>query len=458
MRRGSVIGARGWRAPMPRPNATHRIAPMRIDTFAALRHRDYRVFFIGQLITVIGRNMRMVAVGWLVYELTNSRFMLGAVSAIGSLPMLLLPSIGGAVADRLNKRRMLIVVEALSAVPPLLLAFLVWTGSAQVWQVAVLSCLGGILHAFEMPTRHSFVIEMVGRDDLMNAIALNSTLFSGARAIGPAVAGLLIDAFDSTAPCFLITGLGFSAIIIALALTRVRERKPGKPQPLAASLVEGLRYARSRRIVSGVLGILIVLMVFAASYSVLLPVFAKDIFGAGPRGLGFLTTSAGIGALIGALIVASLARVRKRVPLLFGGVLGYSIALFCFSFVQRFSAGAGLLVFVGLASMCCTPTANTILQTSVPDEMRGRIMGLYAMSVAGMRPLGSFTMGTLAEWFDAPEAIRIGACICGACGVGLFIVGWRRGWLAREVVAVESRPPPVLDALGAASEDLPRGR
>ncbi|MGD8239890.1 MAG: MFS transporter, partial [Armatimonadota bacterium] len=359
-----------------------------------------------------------------------------------------------------NKRRMLIVVESLSAVPPLVLAYLVWTDTWLIWPVvAALSFVGGVCHAFEMPTRHSFIIDMVGRKDLMNAIALNSTLFSSARVLGPAAAGYIIDAFASTAPCFLITGLGFSAIIIALALTRVQERGPAEPQRLAASFVDGFRYARSRRIVFGTLAVLVMLMLFAASYSVLLPVFAKDVFDRGPRGLGLLTTAAGVGAVIGALTVASLlSTIRKPVPLLFAGIIAYGAGLFCFSFMDRFSGGMALLVLVGWASMWCTPTANSILQTSVPDEVRGRIMGLYAMCVAGMRPLGSITVGALAQWLGAQATVRIGACVCGACGVVLLLVGWRRGWLARELEPAETLERPALDALPSAAESIPRGK
>ena len=199
-------------------------------------------------------------------------------------------------------------------------------------------------------------------------------------------------------------------------------------------------------------------MIFAASYSVLLPVFARDIFKVGPQGLGFLTTSAGIGAVIGALIAASVASVRERVPILFAGMLGYATGLLCFSFVGDFAPAMGLLIAVGVASMCCTPVANGIIQTSVPDEVRGRVMGLYAMSVAGMRPVGSFTLGTLAEWLNAPAAIRIGACVCAAYGIGLLIVGWRRGWITREIAAIEAPEQPVLDALPSASEHLPRSK
>jgi len=322
---------RGARPARPCRDASRNVrsGPMSIGTFAALRHRDYRLFFVGQLITVIGRNMRMVAAGWLVYDLTGDPFLLGLVSGLGSLPMFVLPTFAGAIADRLNKRRMLLVVEVISAIPPLVLAYLVWTGTVQVWQVAALSFVSGVTHAFEMPTRHSFVIDMVGRKDLMNAIALNSTLFSSARVIGPAIAGFVIDAFNSTAPCFLITGIGFSAIIIALVMVRVDGRESKIPQDRDSTIVDGVRhtwfrrivsgivsivnsvvdavrYACSRRIVIGTLGVLIMVMVFAASYSVLLPVFARDIFHRGARELGFLTTSAGLGAVFGALTVASL--------------------------------------------------------------------------------------------------------------------------------------------------------
>ncbi len=432
---------------------------MRNSTFSAFRHRNYRVFFIGQLITVVGRNMRMVAAGWLVYDLTRDPFLLGIVSALASLPMLVLPTFAGAIADRVNKRRMLIVVEVISAVPPLILAYLVWTGTVEVWQVAVLSFLGGVTHAFEMPTRHSFVIDMVGRDDLMNAIALNSTLFSSARVLGPAMAGFVIDAFDSTAPCFLMTGIGFSAIIIALVMTRVEERKPAKPQSVVSSVLEGFRYACSRRILCGTLGTLILVMVFAASYSVLLPVFARDIFDGGARELGFLTTSAGVGAVIGALTVASLlSRFRRPVPLLFSGMVGYGAGLLCFSFMERFSTGMAVLVVVGWASMWCTPAANSIIQTNVPDEMRGRMMGLYAMCVAGMRPLGSFTVGALARWLDTQGAIRFGACVSVVCGLVLLLVGWRRGWLSREMKPPETPDQPVMDTLPSAGESIPRAK
>ncbi len=394
-------------------------------TFAALRHRNYRLFFAGQFVSLIGSWMQQLALAWLVYQLTNSALLLGIISGIGALPTALLALVGGAVADRASKRHILLTTQSAAMLLAFLLAGLTGAGWIRPWQVAVLAVGSGTVLAFDLPARQAFVVEMVGREDLMNAIALNSSIFNSARIIGPAVAGVLVAKLGP-AWCFAINGVSFFAVIISLLLMRFpRQETARRATGVVAHTVEGLRYVRGNRLVLGLAALLAVFSVFGWSYTLLLPVFARDLLRVGPQGLGYLTTSTGVGALIGALTVASLGSYPHRQRVLFAGGLLVSGAAAAFAFSPSLHLSMALLALAGLGGVSMMSTANTLIQLSVPDEMRGRVMGLWALVFAGSTPLGNVQAGALAQYLSAPIAVVIGAGLTLVATVGAM-VGWAR--------------------------------
>jgi len=394
-------------------------------TFAALRHRNYRLFFGGQLVSVTGTWMQITALSWLTYQLTHSPFLLGLIGALGSLPMLVFAIPGGVLADRLEKRRIILFTQSSAMVLAFVLAALTGLQWIRVWHIALLAALGGAVMACDMPARQAFVIEMVERRDLMNAIALNSSIFNGARAIGPAIAGALVASVGA-AWCFFINGLSFVAVLIGLLLMRfpARPRREITTSPLADA-VGGLRYLRTNSTVMGLAALLGAISMFGWSYAVLMPVFARDVLHMGPQGLGYLMAATGVGALIGALTVASLS--GYPLPrLLFGGAFTMAAALLGFSFSHTFALSLVLLAGAGFGGVMFMATANTAFQTSVPDEVRGRIMGVWGIVFAGSAPLGSLQAGTLAQYLGAPAAVRIGACVAAGATITALVALRRR--------------------------------
>jgi MFS family permease len=405
------------------PDAAHRRARLP-RTFAALRHRNYRLFFAGQLVSLTGTWMQNMALPWLVYDLTKSAFLLGLISSLGMLPMLLFAIPGGVLADRVSKRRILLTTQSCAMLFAFVLSLLTLAHWIHVWHIAALALLGGIVFAFDMPARQAFVVEMADRRDLMNAIALNSSIFNSARIFGPAVAGVLVA---SIGPgwCFFVNGWTFVAVLIGLLLMRFPPQAPRHfdTTPLADA-IGGLRYLRSNATVMNLAVLLAVMTLFGWSYAVLMPVFATTVLGAGARGLGYLMTANGVGALIGALTVATLAG-RPNPRMLFAGALLLVAALIGFSFSRSLPLSLFLLALVGLGGIAFMSTANSTFQLSVPDEVRGRIMGVWGLVMAGTGPIGSLQIGALAEYLGAPNAVLIGACITGV-GTLVALVAWQR--------------------------------
>jgi MFS family permease len=386
-------------------------------TFAALRHPSYRLFFAGQLVSLIGTWMQSVAQGWLVFQLTGSALYLGVVAAAGQAPVLALSLVGGVVADRIPKRRLLIATQSTMAVVALALGTLVALGVVRPWHVAVFAALSGIANAFDMPARQAFVVEMVGQGELMNAIALNSSVFHAARIIGPSVAGLLVASVGMAA-CYFINGLSFVAVIAALALMRLtaapRARDAGG---VWARLVEGVRYVARDRLVGGVMILIACFSLFGLPYTVLMPVFARDILHAGPQGLGGLYAAAGVGALGGSLVLATFSKTRRRALVLIGGVLLFAAALSGFALSRRLPLSLALLAVSGGAGVTFMSSCNTTVQASVPDALRGRVMGIYSLMFMGLVPFGALQAGAVAERFGAPLALGAGALVCAAATV-----------------------------------------
>jgi len=383
------------------------------STFTSLRHPNFRLFFVGQFISFIGVWMQSVAQSWLVYELTHSRLLLGLVSALASLPILAFSLYGGTLADRIDKRKLLLSTQSSAMVMAWLLGILVAFDWIRIWHIFLLATLLGLDTAIDTPTRQSFIFEMVGKEDLTNAIALNSTIFNASRVIGPALAGLLISAVGLSS-CFFLNGLTYVAILAALFSMRfeVRDRRPKSKSSVREGLSEVVRYASLHPPIRSLLLLLGIISIFALQYVVMMPVFAKDILGGGPKTLGALMTAIGVGALSGALNLASYGNRRGRTIILLLGAIFFLISLFLFTFSTSLYLSLFLLVLVGFFMITFLATANTLLQITVSNELRGRIMGFFVMALLGMVPLGSLQLGFLAQHLGAPWAIRAGIAIC----------------------------------------------
>ena len=392
----------------------------------ALNHRDYRLFFAGQLVSLIGTWMQRVAQAWLVLELTNSPFKLGLINALQSAPMLCLAVFAGALADRLPKRRVLIGTQTALMTQAFVLAGLVWSGAAQYWHVALLAIGYGLANTLDMPTRQAFVVEMASKEDLPNAIALNSSMVSAARMVGPAVAGLLVDRYG-VASAFGLNGLSFVAVICALAAMRAE----GLPEPAQGTSVRediwaGLRYAAQTPLVALTLSLLSTVGLFVINHNVLVPLLARDVLHEGAHGFGLLMAAVGVGAIGGALAVATRGTGRPPLSRLIGTAAFASGLTVLLAVIQHFWAAMLVLTLVGLAQIVFLASCNTLLQLVVPDRMRGRIMSLYAFVWVGVTPLGSLFVGTIADWFGVAAAYALGG------GMALAIIGsltllWRHG-------------------------------
>lgn len=391
---------------------------------ATLRHRNFRLFWTGQLISVTGTWMHQAAQGWLVFKLTDSPFFLGLAGMAASAPILLFTLAGGVLADRYSKKNIMLLSNTVIMFLALVLAVLVAAGVVNVWHVLMLTFLIGSMNAFEIPSRQSFIIELVGREDLLNGIALNSSAFHAARMIGPAIAGLLIGAFG-LAPCFFINAISFIAVIIALLKMRIisEEVNPAARAGMRKSFLEGLRYILHSPDISALLIAAGIVSFFGFPYISFLPVYARDILKTGATGLGVLMGCAGAGAFTGAVGLAINGdTARKGIVMAVAGVL-FSSALLVFSLSTTVWLSYAMLFFVGLGAINQIATANSLLQLSVPHELRGMVMSSFTTMVLGMSPLGNFAIGSLAHYTGTQKALMISACLCLA---GTVIVLWKK--------------------------------
>jgi MFS family permease len=376
-----------------------------------LQHRNFRLYFAGQLISVAGTWMQVVAQAWLVYQLSHSELMLGVVGFAAAIPSLLISPWGGVVVDRVNKRNLLVITQAASMVLAFILAALTFTGIIQVWQIVLLAGITGVINAFDGPARQAFVVEMVGREDLPNAIAVNSMMFNGARIIGPALGGILL-ATVGTAWCFFINGLSFLAVIGCLLLMHLTPRAQilqiGSPWN---DLKHGLRYVLLHRNIFALLMLALIFSVFGISYNTIMPAFIDQVLDAGATGYGLLNAFVGIGAVIGAFIMARYGDRGQRGRWLVWMNLTFPFILILFAFNTQFILALGLAVVLGVGFMLVFTIINTLLQTNVDDQMRGRVMGLYTLTFFGFAPFGNLAMGQLAEKWGMSVIITVSA-IC----------------------------------------------
>jgi MFS family permease len=379
--------------------------------FSSLKHRNYRLFITGQVISLSGTWMQRVAQAWLVYELTKSAFALGVVGFATRAPVIVFSLFAGVLADRTDKRKILITSQVVAMVQAFVLAALTISGSVTFWHVVVLGSLLGATQAFDAPTRHSFFKDMVGEKDLMNAIALNSTAFNTARLVGPALAGVLIYT-AGIGGCFLVNAFSFLAVIIAYLLMRLNARKPAVPKRSHwEELREGLSYVRNHEIVRTAVYLITVASFFTFSYAVLLPVFASDVLGGDAGVYAGLMTAAGAGALISGLVVASLGNYRRRGLITSVGVVSFPLCLIALSFTHTQILSGAICFVMGLAMITLTASMNTLVQSAISDRYRGRVMSLYVLVFLGPLPFGNLLAGRLAETLGVIATLRLGAGI-----------------------------------------------
>jgi MFS family permease len=394
--------------------------------FSALNYRDFRLFWFGQLISLSGTWMQSVAQGWLVYSLTKSPFYLGMVAAAGSLPILLFTLAGGIAADRFRKRNLLLMTQALSIIPALLLGILTDINLIAVWHVAIMAILLGTVNAFDIPARQAFLVEMVGKGNLLNAIALNSAAFHGSRMIGPVVAGLTI-AYIGLPACFYLNALSFFAVIIALSRIKIKGAENKGSKGIKRDLIEGIQFIKSKPDIFRIIIIIAVFSLMGMPFITLLPVFAAEVLKAGPKGFGFLVGATGIGAFTAALFIAFKGDIKEKDRFMSLSAICFSFSLFAFSLSKVFHLSVIMLIFIGWSLVSFFATANSFIQLSVPDSLRGRAMSVYALVFLGTAPIGNSLIGILADSVGTTNAVSISAIICIISSIifSLKIFNWK---------------------------------
>jgi MFS family permease len=389
----------------------------------AFRHRDFRLFWAGQLVSLVGTWMQSVAQAWLVLELTNSPLRLGLVGALQFTPMLVLSFFAGALADRLPKRRLIIASQAVLFAQALALAALVQFGHVEFWHVAALALVYGIANTMDMPSRQAYIVEMVGKDDLTNAIALNSGMFNGARIIGPALAGLLI-AHWGMAPAFFFNALSFLPVIAVLVAIRTDDHPRARSgRRIGDEIREGIRYALRTPRITLTLAMVLAVSAFLFNYNVVVPLLARDVLHQEARGFGLLMTTLGVGAVGGAVALAVWSRGRPPVAAVAVPALVQAAATAMLATVSTMPAAAALLLITGFCGILFMAGSNSTLQLTVPDELRGRIMSLHTMVFAGVTPFGSLLVGSVAEAFGVRTSL-VGSSACGGVAVLALLVWW----------------------------------
>jgi MFS family permease len=408
-------------------------------TFRALRHRNYRLFFLGQAVSMVGTWLQQVAIGWLAYRLTGSALLLGVIAFCANAGILFLGSFAGVIADRVDRRRAMFVTQGLMAAQAVLLAVLAWTGVVQPWHLVALALWMGIANAFDIPLRQSLYVHFVDdRNDLPNAIALNSFLVNAARVVGPALAGVLL-AVTTEAACFALNAVSFVAVFVALARIRFPRRPADRvPVGLRESWVEGYRYVAHFAPARALLGIAASVSFTIMPYASLMPVYAKDVLQGGPELLGALLSAAGGGALACTLYLARRETVVGLGPVIVGAALAAGAALAVFGQVHVVPLALVLMVVTGGGVILAAAASNTILQTIVSDELRGRVAGFYTLAFLGVAPLGNLAAGALAQRFGVPATFAVNGVACVAIAL----------WFLRRLPELKDAIRPVYVRLG----------
>lgn len=391
------------------------------NSFAALKYYNYRLWFVGQLASLVGTWMQSTAQGFLVFQLTGSPVYLGYVTFAAGLPTWLLMLYGGVVIDRMSRRNLLVITQTAMMILALILAVLTFAGLVQPWHILLLAFLLGIANAFDAPARQAFVADLVDREDLTNAIALNSTMFQLATVVGPAVAGLTYAAFGP-AWCFTINGISFIAVIIALLWMQIKAL-PIHPRATSAvrEMIEGLRYSLQHPIIRALIALIGVTGLFTTAYMTLFPAWAVTVLHGDATTNGWLQSARGLGALMGALTIAALGRFKRKGRLLTLGAFFFPAMLIVFAVMTWLPLSLLVLIAVGWGFLIMANMAGTLLQTLVPEELRGRVTGVYSLVAFGSLPIGALAAGAAAEWIGAPLTIILGAMILLLFAIGLYI-------------------------------------
>lgn len=399
------------------PPATNRRGTPAV--FRSLKFRNFRLFFGGQLISLTGTWMQTIAQAWLVYRLTGSSLLLGTVGFVSQIPIFLLAPAGGIVADRWSRHRVVIGTQTTMMILAFVFAWLTLTGRIRVWEILVLAAALGVATAFDVPARQAFLIEMVDRETLMNAIALNSSMYNAARVVGPAIAGILVAAIGE-GWCFFVNGVSFIAVIVSLLMMRLETQYEKQERgSVLENVMEGFRFARGAEPVLALLLLVGVVSLVAMPYTVLMPVFADRVLHGGARALGWLMGATGIGALAGALLLAARTRLEGLGKWVAVSAAAFGVTLTLFAFSRWFWVSFLVLIPVGFTMMVEMASTNTLLQAMSPDRLRGRVMALYSMMSAGLAPLGSLFAGAVADGLGVAWTVALGGIACVACA-GLF--------------------------------------
>jgi MFS family permease len=410
--------------------------------FRALKHRNFQLFMGGQIISLVGTWMQTIAQSWLIYRLTGSSVLLGLLGFVSQIPIFLLSPIGGLAADRWRRQSVVITTQVTSMLLAFILAALTFTGRIQVWEIIVLATLLGVVNAFDVPARQSFLIEMVGREDLLNAIALNSSMFNGARVAGPAIAGLLV-ALIGEGWCFFLNGVSYFAVIAGLLMMRIEKSQVihDGSSPME-KLRQGFNFARHTKPIRALLLLLGWVSFTALPFAVLVPIFADRILHGGSSAYGNLMGAVGVGAMFGALAVAMRQELRGLGKIVAYSAIGMGLSLALFGASRWYWLSLAALVLAGFTMMMQFTSTNTLIQAMVPDQLRGRVMSMYSMMFLGMTPLGSLLAGYIADRVGAPITVVLG-------GLASFVAGivFARKWPsmrapARELVAAQGMMPP----------------
>ena len=382
--------------------------------FSSLKVKNFRLYWLGMLVSLIGTWIQSVALSWLVFQLTNSAFLLGLVGFLSSIPIFLLSLFGGVVADRVNKKIILLFTQNTFMALAFILAILTQVKLITPWQIMLIALLNGVVMAFDAPSRQAVVVELVGKQHLLNAIALNSAAFNSARVIGPSLAGILVASIGMSG-CFYINGISFLAAITALLLIKLNNgSKRDTKTNVAEDLTEGLRFIKNHRVILILIAMVGITSLFGFSYVILMPIFANDILKVGVKGLGMLMSAAGFGALVAALVLARLGDFKYKGKLLIISSITFSISLVLFSLSKIYLFSIFILILTGWASVTATSLVNTLLQTVVPDAFRGRVMSAFMFTFAGVMPFGNLIAGALSQVLGVSLTVLIGGIICSA--------------------------------------------
>ncbi len=380
-------------------------------SFRALRHRNFRLFVFGQIVSLVGTWMQSVAQSWLVYRLSHSELLLGTAWFCAQIPVFALGPLGGLASDRYSRHRIVVLTQTLSMLQALALAALTLSNKVEVWHVLVLATILGSINAFDMPARQSLIIQMTSKSDLLSAISLNSAIFNAARVIGPGVAGLLVAGFGEGV-CFLLNSLSFLAVIGGLLAMRLPRFVPQRQDSPWTHLIAGFRYAYQAKPVRALLSMMAAVTIAGMPALVLMPFFAEDIFHRGSRGLGFLMGAMGTGAVVGTLVLARRRSISGLTTVIVYSALSLGASYLLFSVSASFYFSLAIMPLLGFSVMRQMASANTLIQSLIPDDYRGRIMALYSMTVVGLGPFGSLASGALAARFGARTTVFLGGLLC----------------------------------------------